>query len=140
MSIIEATCGRLKSTNISQPIMFCNVGKKNKSLNKDVKIFETLREISFCQSEHWTVHSPHQTQLETPLPHPSPTRKKREALLLHDTTSCWLHGNSIPKIGCHYFLPGQIALSKSSLPILLLICFILISWGCFTSPTFFLGQ
>jgi hypothetical protein len=30
---------------------------------------------------------------------------KREAPSLHDLTSHWLHGNSIPKIGCHYFWP-----------------------------------
>jgi hypothetical protein len=24
---------------------------------------------------------------------------------LHNTTFHWLHGNSIPKIGCHYFWP-----------------------------------
>jgi hypothetical protein len=34
----------------------------------------------------------------------SPTRKNREAPL-HDDTSHWFHGNSIPKIGCHYTLP-----------------------------------
>jgi hypothetical protein len=28
-----------------------------------------------------------------------------------------LHGNSIPKIGCHYFSPGLIALPKNTLPI-----------------------
>jgi len=28
---------------------------------------------------------------------------KREAPSLHDLTSHWLHGNSIPKIGSHYF-------------------------------------
>jgi hypothetical protein len=34
-----------------------------------------------------------------------PTHKnKREAPSLH-LTSHWLHGNSIPKIGCHYFWP-----------------------------------
>jgi hypothetical protein len=32
--------------------------------------------------------------------------KKRETLSLDDTTSHWLHGNSIPKIGCYYFWPG----------------------------------
>jgi len=30
----------------------------------------------------------------------------------------WLHGNSIPKMGCHYFWPGLTALPKKSLPIL----------------------
>jgi hypothetical protein len=28
-----------------------------------------------------------------------------------------LHGNSIPKIGCHYFWPGRIAFPKNTLPI-----------------------
>jgi len=32
-------------------------------------------------------------------------KKKREAPSLHDLTSHWLHGNFIPKIGCHYFWP-----------------------------------
>jgi hypothetical protein len=43
-----------------------------------------------------------------------PTRKiKREdpSSLDDDTTSHWLHGNSIPKIGCHYFWPGGITLA-----------------------------
>ncbi len=44
-----------------------------------------------------------------------PTMKK--ALSLHDTTSDWLPGNSIPKIGCHYFWPVLIALPKGILPI-----------------------
>jgi hypothetical protein len=108
-SIIEATCGRLKGLG--------NAAKKknnNKSLNTDVKFFETL---SFCQSEQSTLDTKH--NLKTP----SPTREKREAPLLHDTTSCWLHGNSIPKIGCHYFWPRQIALPINTLPILLLIVF-----------------
>jgi hypothetical protein len=37
-----------------------------------------------------------------PLTPPLPTRKKGGPSL-HDSTSHWLHGNSIPKIGCHYF-------------------------------------
>jgi hypothetical protein len=32
-------------------------------------------------------------------------------------TSHWLHGNSIPKIGCHYFWPGLISLPKNTLPV-----------------------
>jgi hypothetical protein len=36
---------------------------------------------------------------------------------IHDLTSHWLHENSIPKIGCHYFWPGLIALPKNTLPI-----------------------
>jgi len=49
------------------------------------------------------------------------THKKRkvEALSLHDMTSHWLHGNSIPKIGCHYFWPGLRALPKNTLPSIL---------------------
>jgi hypothetical protein len=30
--------------------------------------------------------------------------------------SHWLHAYSIPKIGCHYFWPGLIALPKNTLP------------------------
>ncbi len=37
----------------------------------------------------------------SPLP---PTRKQGWPSSLHDTTSHWLHGNYIPKIGFHYFL------------------------------------
>jgi hypothetical protein len=42
---------------------------------------------------------------------------KKEAPSLHDTTSHCLNGNSIPKIGCHYFWPGLVALPKNTLPI-----------------------
>jgi hypothetical protein len=77
--------------------------------------------------EQQTVHSLHQTQLEKkkpPLPtpphptaphHTAPTTKKGEAPPLHDSTSHWLHGNSIPKIGGRYFWPGLIALPKNIL-------------------------
>jgi hypothetical protein len=52
----------------------------------------------------WTIHSTHQTQLEKNY-HPShPQENKGGPPLLHDTTSHWLHGNYIPKIGFHYFL------------------------------------
>jgi hypothetical protein len=67
------------------------------------------------ESDQWTVHSPHQTQLAKNIPFLSPApphsthKAKREAPSLHDTTSHWLHGNSIPKIGCHYFWPLRIA-------------------------------
>jgi hypothetical protein len=45
-------------------------------------------------------------------------QKKREAPSLHDATSHWLNGNSIPEIGCHYCWPGLIALlHKNTLPI-----------------------
>ncbi len=70
-------------------------------------------------SGKWTLHSPHQTQLgkkKTPSPpsaHPQENKgRTRQA------TSHWLHGNSIPNIGCHYFWPGLIALSKNTLPYL----------------------
>jgi hypothetical protein len=113
-SIIEATCGRFKGLGFRE----CGPKKKkknnNKSLKTDVKVFETL---SFCQSEQSTLHTKHNLKA------PSPTREKRGAPLLHDTTSCWLHGNSIPKIGWHYFWPRQIALPNNTLPILLLIVF-----------------
>jgi len=45
------------------------------------------------------------------------TRKKRGAPSLHDATSHWLNGNSIPKFGCHNFWPRLIALPKNTLPI-----------------------
>jgi hypothetical protein len=66
------------------------------------------------ESEHWTVHSPHQTQLLNPCP--PPTRKKGDAPPLHDATSHWLHGCSIPSIGCHYFWPELIALPFNTAP------------------------
>ncbi len=47
-------------------------------------------------------------------------KKKREAPSLHDSTSHWLHGNSIPKIGCHYLWPALIGLRKNTLTILTL--------------------
>ncbi len=47
------------------------------------------------ESEHWTVHPPHQTQLLNPCP-PHPQEKKGDAPPLHDATSHWLHGCSIP--------------------------------------------
>jgi len=47
---------------------------------------------------------------------PSHIEEKREAFSLHDTTSPrWFHGNSIPKIGCHYFWSGPIALPKNTI-------------------------
>jgi maltodextrin utilization protein YvdJ len=65
-------------------------------------------------NEQMTIHSPQQTQLETPF-HP-PTRKKRKPLSLDDAfESHWLHGNSILKIGCHYLWLGLIALLKNTL-------------------------
>jgi len=56
------------------------------------------------ESEQWTVHSPHQTQLENP-PTPPP---QRVAPSLHDMTSQCLYGNSCSKIGIHYFWFGLI--------------------------------
>jgi hypothetical protein len=50
-------------------------------------------------------------------PPPPPKGEKREDPSLHDATSERLHGNSIPKIGCHYFWPGLIALPKNTLPV-----------------------
>jgi hypothetical protein len=42
------------------------------------------------KSEQGIVHSPHQTQLETPPPHPAP-KEEKEAPILHDAISHWLH-------------------------------------------------
>ncbi len=44
-------------------------------------------------------------------------KKKREAPSIHDPTSLWLNGNSIPEIGCHYCRPRLIALHKNTLPV-----------------------
>jgi len=48
-------------------------------------------------------------------PPPAPIEEDRA---LHSMTqlSHWLHANSIPKIGCHYFWPGLLALPKNTLP------------------------
>jgi hypothetical protein len=58
---------------------------------------------------------------EPPPPPPPPQRKKREAPSLHDAR---LHGNSIPKIGCHNFRPELIALPRRAL--LILFYFVLV--------------
>jgi len=71
---------------------------------------ESPLSIVQVESEQWTVHSPHQTQLENKNPDPLTHKKRREAPSLHDVTSHWLHRNCIPKIGCHYFWPRLIAL------------------------------
>jgi hypothetical protein len=53
----------------------------------------------------------------TPSSSSPPTHKKEKgAPSLLDTTSHWLHENSITKIGCLYFWPGLIALPKNTLP------------------------
>jgi hypothetical protein len=56
------------------------------------------------ESEHWTVHSPTQLQLEEniPAPTPTPTRKKKGGPFI-PCASHWLHGNYIPKIGLPLF-------------------------------------
>ncbi len=58
------------------------------------------------ESEQWTVHSPHQTQLDNKKKTPSPPTKKRVAPSLHDMTSQCLYGNSCSKFGFHYFWFG----------------------------------
>jgi len=71
----------------------------------------------------WTVDSPLSTPHTTwkkkipPPPLPPPPKNKREARSLHNETSHWLLGNSISKIGCHYFWPGLILLPKNTLTI-----------------------
>jgi hypothetical protein len=50
------------------------------------------------ESEQWTVHSPHRTQIEkkkkkTPSPHP---QEKKGGPSPHDATSHWLHENPKP--------------------------------------------
>ncbi len=52
-----------------------------------------------------TVHTKHNLKKESPSPQPPKTHKKKwEAPSLHDTTSHWLHGKSVPKIGLPLFL------------------------------------
>ncbi len=68
-----------------------------------------------CPNGKWTVDNPLSTTNKTwkKKPPPPPThKKKRNAPSLHDSTSHWLDGNSIPKIGCHYFWPGLIPSSS----------------------------
>jgi len=71
-----------------------------------------------CQPSKWkvnsgqsTLHTKVQTQLEKKNPYLVPTRIKGRALhsMTPPFTSHWLHGNTIPKIGCHHFWPGLIA-------------------------------
>jgi hypothetical protein len=68
-----------------------------------------------------TLHTKHNLQKKIPFlstPSTPPTRQKGRPLhSLHDTTAHWLHGNSIHKIGCHYFWPGRIAFPNNTLPI-----------------------
>jgi len=71
---------------------------------------ESPLSIVQVESEQWTIHSPHQTQLENKNPAPLTRKKRREAPSLYNATSHWLHRNCIPKIGCHYFWPRLIAL------------------------------
>jgi hypothetical protein len=58
----------------------------------------------------WKVSTPHQV-----------TRKKGGQFTPRGATSRWLHGNSIPKIGCPYFWPGLITFAKNTLPIVVLL-------------------
>jgi hypothetical protein len=51
------------------------------------------------------------------LPASCPQEKKEDPSSLHDGTWHWLHGNSIPKFGCHYFWPALIAPPKNTLSI-----------------------
>jgi len=84
--------------------------KKEKKKKKKGDHMEVHYQIS-----KWKVNSGqsvlHQTQLERKKkkppfrPPPTPKRIKREAPSLHEVTSDWSHGNSIPKIGCNYFWP-----------------------------------
>jgi hypothetical protein len=63
--------------------------------------------------------------------------KKRVAPSLHGTTSHWLHENSIPNIGCHYFWPGLIALPRNTPPIICQIMGYLLGLGTIPlDPTF----
>ncbi len=54
----------------------------------------------------WIVHSPHKTQLEKKKKSShNPQEKKKGRCFTSLHASHWLHGNSIPKTGCHYFWP-----------------------------------
>jgi len=53
----------------------------------------------------------------SPPPHPPTRKKKGGGPSFHGVTSHWLHGNSIPKIGCQYFWARLIAHPKNTLPI-----------------------
>jgi len=84
---------------------------------------KTLHGKVACPRGKWTMDSsPHQTQREKQYLSSLTYKRKREVPSLHGETSHWLHGNYIPKIGCHYFWPGLIALPKNrvrTLPIVL---------------------
>jgi len=63
----------------------------------------------------WIVHSPHKTQLEKKIL-PQPTRKKKGRCFTSLHASHWLHGNSIPKTGCHYFWPELSTVPRAIIP------------------------
>jgi hypothetical protein len=106
---------RWKEDNITQSIWdISEVLLGTLCFNPSPKEFKTKKNLHGqlmstvkVESEEWTVtlHTKHNLEKKTPFP--SPTRKKRKAPSLHDLTSHWLDGNSIPKIGSHYFWPGQ---------------------------------
>jgi hypothetical protein len=64
------------------------------------------------KKKHWTIH--HTSKMEDLVISLPTDKNKREARSLHYSTSHWLHGNSIPKIGCHYFWSALIALPKNT--------------------------
>ncbi len=60
-----------------------------------------------------TLHTKHKLKMKKKKPVPSQphlpaSQPRRTNPSLHDTISHWLHGNSNPKIGCHYCWPGLI--------------------------------
>ncbi len=66
--------------------------------------------LSTIQVENKTLNTKDNLKEKRP---PPPQETKGKPCLLHDVTSHWLHGNSIPKIGGHYFWPGLIAFLRT---------------------------
>jgi hypothetical protein len=77
------------------------------------------------KSEQSTLHTEHnlkkkiKIKFKSPSPPPTPHKKKKEKrpFTPWHVTSHWLHGKTIPKIGCLYFWPELIVLPKTTLTI-----------------------
>jgi hypothetical protein len=83
----------------------------------------TLAMVHYCKNEKKKKKFPHL------LPTPTSPKEKNQPCKIHVQPFHWLH--SIAKTICHYFWLKLSALAKSWGTY-----FILISWGCFTSPIF----
>ncbi len=104
------------NTNKIRKISWISCHKKNTNFQK-FPLF-VPKEPNFLQKKKKTLGWTHNRQTPRPKLRCSLPNLLMGHLygLFHDPTSHWLHGNSIPKIGCHYFRPGLIVLPKNTLP------------------------